>query len=67
VAVPAAVDSAFAAEQPKSLENRGCNRPPPDSPVLCVYRTNSGNEVQLRIAQEGGGWVVEQAIVSAAG
>src|SRR3954451_13856149 len=27
VAVPAAVDSAFGAEQPRSLENRGCNRP----------------------------------------
>jgi len=67
VAVPDAVDAAFGAEQPKSLENRGCNSPPPGSPVLCVYRTNSGNELQLRVAMEGDGWVVEQAIVSAAG
>jgi len=66
VAVPEAVDAAFGAEQPKSLENRGCNSPPPDSPVLCVYRTSSSNELQLRISPEAGGWIVEQAIVSPA-
>src|SRR5258708_25899747 len=47
IALPAAVDAVFAAGEPGSLQNRGCNRPPADSPVLCVYKTNVG-ELQVR-------------------
>jgi hypothetical protein len=66
IAVPAAVESVFAAGAPQFTENRGCNRPPADGPVLCVYRTAVG-ELQVRVQpQPDGGWVVDQAIVSAA-
>ena len=64
VALPAAVDSAFAAGAPGSVQSRGCNEPP-QPPVLCVYRTDPG-EVQLRIRPEGDGWIVEGARVSPA-
>lgn len=64
VAVPDAVNAVFAAGEPGRLEARGCNSPPPDSPVLCAYRTGVG-ELQLRIRPEGDGWIVEQAILSA--
>lgn len=66
IALPSAVESAFGAGAPGFTENRGCNRPPPDSPVLCVYRTAVG-ELQVRVQpQPDGGWVVDQAIVSPA-
>src|SRR4051794_6595299 len=47
IALVAAVDAVFAAGEPGFLENRGCNHPPADSPVLCVYRTGVG-ELQVR-------------------
>src|SRR3954453_1075329 len=66
IALPSAVQSVFDAGAPGFTENRGCNRPPPDSPVLCVYRTAIG-ELQVRVQpQPDGGWVVDQAIVSPA-
>jgi hypothetical protein len=66
VAEAGAVDSAFGAGDPGSVENRGCNQPPtPDSPVLCVYRTDVG-EVQVRVQPQSGGWIVDQARVSPA-
>ena len=64
VALPAAVDAAFAAGEPGSVQNRGCNEPP-QPPVLCVYKTDAG-ELQLRIRPEGDGWIVDQARVSPA-
>ena len=64
IAVQPAVDAAFSAGEPGSIQARGCNSPP-QPPVLCVYRTDPG-EVQLRIRQEGDGWVVDQARVSPA-
>src|SRR4051812_35200179 len=36
IAVPAAVDAAFGAGEPGSVQSRGCNEPP-QPPVLCVY------------------------------
>src|SRR5581483_4288259 len=65
VAVPAAVDAVFAAGEPGALENRGCNEPPPGSPVLCVYRSAVG-EVQVRVQPVGDGWYVDQARVTPA-
>jgi hypothetical protein len=65
IAVVAAVDAVFAAGEPGSLEQRGCNRPPPDTPVLCVYRTRVG-ELQLRAQPYADGWIIDQAIVSPA-
>ena len=64
IALPEAVDAVFGAGEPGRLEARGCNAPPPDSPVLCAYRTGVG-ELQLRIRPEGDGWIVEKAILSA--
>ena len=64
VALPAAVDAVFAAGEPGSVQNRGCNQPP-QPPVLCVYKTDPG-ELQLRIRPEGDGWIVDQARVSPA-
>ena len=65
IAVPAAVDTLFAAE-PGSVQDRGCNQPPPDTPVLCVYRTGAG-ELQLRMIPVPGGWIVEQALLTDGG
>jgi hypothetical protein len=66
IALPTAVDAVFNAGDPGSLQNRGCNHPPsPDSPVLCVYKSNVG-EVQVRSAPRPDGWIVDQAIVSPA-
>jgi hypothetical protein len=65
IAVPAAVDALFATE-PGSVQDRGCNEPPPDTPVLCVYRTGAG-ELQLRMAPVPGGWIVEQALLTDSG
>jgi hypothetical protein len=65
IALAAAVDSVFAAGEPGFLEQRGCNRPPVDSPVLCVYRTAVG-ELQVRTQPREDGWFVDQAIVSPA-
>ena len=65
IALPAAVDAVFTAGEPGSLQNRGCNRPPPDTPVLCVYRTDVG-ELQVRTQPRPDGWIVDQAILSAA-
>jgi len=65
IAFVAAVDAVFAAGEPGFLEHRGCNRPPPDTPVLCVYRTAAG-ELQVRAQPYEGGWIIDQAIVSAA-
>jgi hypothetical protein len=65
IALPSAVDSVFTAGEPGSLQNRGCNRPPADTPVLCVYRTNVG-ELQVRAQPRPDGWIVDQAIISAA-
>lgn len=65
IAVVAAVDAVFGAGEPGFLENRGCNRPPADSPVLCAYRTGVG-ELQVRAQPSPEGWIVDQAIVSAA-
>jgi len=65
IALPSAVQSAFGAGAPGFTENRGCNRPPPDSPVLCVYRTAIG-ELQIRVQPQADGWVVDQARVSPA-
>jgi hypothetical protein len=55
----------FAAGEPGSPQNRGCNHPPADTPVLCVYRTAVG-ELQVRAQPRPDGWIVDQAIVSAA-
>jgi hypothetical protein len=65
IAVPAAVDAVFTAGAPGSIQDRGCNTPPPGSPVLCVYRTDVG-EVQVRAQERPDGWIVDQARVSAA-
>jgi len=65
IALPEAVDAVFTAGEPGSLENRGCNHPPADTPVLCVYKTNIG-ELQLRVQPRADGWIVDQAIVSPA-
>jgi hypothetical protein len=65
IALPEAVDAVFTAGDPGSLQNRGCNRPPADSPVLCVYKTNLG-ELQLRTQPRPDGWIVDQAILSPA-
>jgi hypothetical protein len=66
IARPPAVDAVFAAGEPGSLQNRGCNSPPPNSPVLCVYKTAVG-ELQVRLVPEADGWIVDQAKVSADG
>lgn len=63
IATPAAVDAVFSAGEPGSIQNRGCNTPPGDSPVLCVYRTAVG-ELQVRVQPGPDGWFVDQAIVS---
>jgi hypothetical protein len=65
IAVQAAVDVLFAAD-PGVIEDRGCNQPPPDTPVLCVYRTGAG-ELQLRMVPVPGGWIVEQALLTDGG
>jgi hypothetical protein len=65
VATPPAVESLFAAD-PGSVQDRGCNQPPPDTPVLCVYRTGAG-ELQLRASPVPGGWVVDQVLLSVGG
>ena len=65
IALPAAVDALFGAD-PGSVEDRGCNQPPPDTPVLCVYRTGAG-ELQLRMVPVPGGWIVEQALLTDGG
>ena len=62
VAVATVVDTLFAAD-PGSVQNRGCNQPPPDTPVLCVYRTGAG-ELQLRSSPVPGGWIVDQAMLT---
>lgn len=62
IAAPAAVDALFAAE-PGSVQDRGCNQPPADTPVLCVYRTGAG-ELQLRATPVPGGWIVDQAVLT---
>jgi hypothetical protein len=64
IALPTAVDSVFNAGDPGSLENRGCNHPP-DGAVLCVYKTGIG-ELQVRVQPQPDGWIVDQAILSAA-
>ncbi|MEY2422198.1 MAG: hypothetical protein QOI95_2265 [Acidimicrobiaceae bacterium] len=65
IALPTAVDAVFAAGEPGSPQNRGCNHPPADTPVLCVYKTAVG-ELQVRAQPRPDGWIVDQAIVSAA-
>jgi hypothetical protein len=65
VAAPAAVESVFGAGNPGAVQNRECNQPPADSPVLCIYKTDVG-EVQLRVQRRPDGWIVDQAKVSAA-
>lgn len=65
IALPAAVDAVFAAGDPGPPESRGCNRPPGDGPVLCVYKTRVG-ELQVRLQPGPAGWIVDQAIVSPA-
>jgi hypothetical protein len=62
VAVATVVDTLFAAD-PGSVQSRGCNQPPPDTPVLCVYRTGAG-ELQLRSSPVPGGWIVDQAMLT---
>src|SRR4051794_35544638 len=62
VALATVVDSLFAAD-PGVVQSRGCNEPPPDTPVLCVYRTGAG-ELQLRAAPVPGGWIVDQAALT---
>lgn len=65
IALPAAVDAVFAAGEPGSPQNRGCNHPPADTLVLCVYKTGVG-ELQVRLQPRPDGWIVDQAIVSPA-
>ena len=65
IAVPAAVQTVFAAGEPGQVEDRGCNTPPVHGPVLCVYRTAAG-ELQVRVQPRPDGWFVDQAIVSPA-
>jgi hypothetical protein len=66
IALPSAVDAVFNAGEPGSLQNRGCNQPPlEDSPVLCVYKTSIG-ELQVRAQPRPDGWIIDQAILSAA-
>jgi hypothetical protein len=60
IAVPDAVDTVFGAGDPGSVQNRGCNAPPADSPVLCVYKTTPG-ELQVRAILTPVGWIVDQA------
>ena len=63
IAVPAAVETVFAAGSPGRVEDRGCNTPPVAGPVLCVYRTGAG-ELQVRLQPRPDGWFVDQAIVT---
>jgi hypothetical protein len=65
IAAPAAVQTVFAAGKPGKVEDRGCNTPPINGPVLCVYRTAAG-ELQVRVQPRPDGWFVDQAIVSPA-
>jgi hypothetical protein len=65
IALAAAVDSVFAAGEPGFLEQRGCNRPPADTPVRCVYRTAVG-ELVVVVEPRPDGWIVNQAMVSPA-
>jgi hypothetical protein len=59
------VQTVFAAGKPGKVEDRGCNTPPINGPVLCVYRTAAG-ELQVRVQPRPDGWFVDQAIVSPA-
>lgn len=63
VALASAVQSAFAAGVPSSVRPTGCMTGGFD-PSSCAFRTDLG-EVQVRATQLGGGWVVDQVIVSA--
>jgi hypothetical protein len=65
IAVPAAVLAVFAAGAPGRVDDRGCNTPPLNGPVLCVYRTGAG-ELQVRVQPRPDGWFIDQAIVSPA-
>jgi hypothetical protein len=63
IASAAAVQAVFGAGEPGRVEDRGCNTPPPNTPVLCVYRTAAG-ELQLRVQPRPDGWFVDQAVIS---
>jgi hypothetical protein len=65
IARPAAVEAVFSAGDPGSFENRGCSHPPVDGPVRCVYKTAIGELVVVALP-EPDGWIVDQAILSAA-
>jgi hypothetical protein len=64
VALAPAVQSAFAAGVPASVQNRGCSSPDFD-PASCVYRTDLG-EAQVRATKQGDGWIIDQVKVSPA-
>jgi hypothetical protein len=63
IAAPTAVQTVFGAGAPGHVEDRGCNSPPPGSPVLCVYRTDPG-ELQVRLQPRADGWFVDQVVLS---
>jgi hypothetical protein len=63
VALAPAVQTAFAAGVPSSVRSTGCMTGGFD-PTSCAFRTDLG-EVQVRATQRGGGWVVDQVIISA--
>jgi hypothetical protein len=64
VALASAVDELFAAGDPGSIQNRGCQSEVQDKPQ-CVYATGPG-ELQIRTAKQDDGWIVEEAHVSPA-
>jgi hypothetical protein len=64
VALPSAVDELFAAGEPGSTQNRGCQSEVQPNPQ-CVYRTSLG-ELQIRTASQGDGWIVDRATISPA-
>jgi type IV pilus biogenesis protein CpaD/CtpE len=63
VALSSAVERAFAAGIPSSVQPTGCMTGGFD-PTSCAFRTDLG-EAQVRTTQLGGGWIVDQVIVSA--
>jgi hypothetical protein len=60
VASPAAVDVVFGIP-PGTMQARGCNQSGV-SPSYCVYRTSVG-ELQLKLTNDGPGWLVADAIL----
>jgi hypothetical protein len=67
IATPQMVDTLFAVAAPRALQSRGCNRPPADAPVRCVYRSDASDEIVVQATPAyGGGWFVDLVTVTPA-